>query len=209
VKKPLNPRWFIVLVMFLFMLLHQTDMLMINSMLKPIMDEFGINESQMGLHTSILVICMVSWAFCTLFLIGAVYVIPKDIQTLRQPMRERAQSLAAGTAPGRPAAGQPPPGGNTPAARGVLLDIHVSIQEVNMSARRVFNLILISVCFLLFTGCAASAAYRGAAVDGFLADKDFNQPGAVGEVPPGEGGLQPLPTSGAPGNGPRKKARVR
>jgi len=48
VKKNLNPRWFIVLVMFLFMLLHQTDMLMINSMLKPIMDEFGINESQMG-----------------------------------------------------------------------------------------------------------------------------------------------------------------
>jgi predicted MFS family arabinose efflux permease len=43
-----NPRRFIVLVMFFFMLLRQTDMLMINSMLKPIKGEFGINESQMG-----------------------------------------------------------------------------------------------------------------------------------------------------------------
>jgi predicted MFS family arabinose efflux permease len=34
--------------MFIFMLLHQTYRLMINSMLKPIMDEFGIDESQMG-----------------------------------------------------------------------------------------------------------------------------------------------------------------
>jgi len=57
-----------------------------------------------GMHPSILIIYAVAWAFCTLFLIGAVYLIPKDIQTLRQQMREHAQSLAAGTAPGRPVA---------------------------------------------------------------------------------------------------------
>jgi predicted MFS family arabinose efflux permease len=41
-------RWFVVLVFFIFMLLHQTDLLMINSLLKPIMDTFGINEVQIG-----------------------------------------------------------------------------------------------------------------------------------------------------------------
>jgi predicted MFS family arabinose efflux permease len=41
-------RWFVVCVFFLFMLLHQTDLLMINSLIKPIMDTFHINEEQIG-----------------------------------------------------------------------------------------------------------------------------------------------------------------
>jgi MFS family permease len=48
VKKALNPRPFIVLVMFGFILIHQTDMLMINSMFRPIMDTFGIGTKEMG-----------------------------------------------------------------------------------------------------------------------------------------------------------------
>ncbi|MGB7540111.1 MAG: MFS transporter, partial [Anaerolineales bacterium] len=56
----------------------------------------GIIAASYSMHTSILVICTVAWAFCTLFLVGAVYLIPKDIQMLRRQMRERAQSLGAG-----------------------------------------------------------------------------------------------------------------
>lgn len=45
-------RWFVILVFFLFMLLHQTDRLMIGSMQVPIMDEFSISDSQWGLINS-------------------------------------------------------------------------------------------------------------------------------------------------------------
>lgn len=45
-------RWFVVLVFFIFMLLHQTDLLMINSLFKPIMDTFKIDEVQIGLIQS-------------------------------------------------------------------------------------------------------------------------------------------------------------
>jgi predicted MFS family arabinose efflux permease len=41
-------RWFIVFVFFMFMLLHQSDRLLIGSLTTPIMEEFGINEEQMG-----------------------------------------------------------------------------------------------------------------------------------------------------------------
>jgi len=41
-------RWFVVLVLFLFMLLHQADKLLIGPLTTPIMEEFGINEVQMG-----------------------------------------------------------------------------------------------------------------------------------------------------------------
>ncbi|MGB7540110.1 MAG: DUF4349 domain-containing protein [Anaerolineales bacterium] len=70
-----------------------------------------------------------------------------------------------------------------------------------MSARRVFNLILISVCIILFTGCAASAANQAAAVNGFFTNKSVDPSGAAGDVPQAEGGLPPLPTPAAPGAG--------
>ena len=41
-------RWFVVAVFFLFMLLHQSDKLMIGPLTTPIMETFGIDEVQMG-----------------------------------------------------------------------------------------------------------------------------------------------------------------
>jgi MFS family permease len=42
-------RWFVVAVFFFFMLLHQSDKLLIGPLTTPIMNEFGINRTQMGL----------------------------------------------------------------------------------------------------------------------------------------------------------------
>ena len=41
-------RWFVVAVFFVFMLLHQSDKLMIGPLTTPIMETFGIDEVQMG-----------------------------------------------------------------------------------------------------------------------------------------------------------------
>ena len=41
-------RWFVVAVFFLFMLLHQTDKLLVGPLTSRIMETFGINEAQMG-----------------------------------------------------------------------------------------------------------------------------------------------------------------
>lgn len=41
-------RWFVVAVFFAFMLLHQSDKLLIGPLTTPIMETFGINEAQMG-----------------------------------------------------------------------------------------------------------------------------------------------------------------
>lgn len=41
-------RWAVVLIFFLFMLLHQADKLLIGPLTTSIMEEFGINEEQMG-----------------------------------------------------------------------------------------------------------------------------------------------------------------
>ncbi len=41
-------RWFVVAVFFIFMLLHQTDKLLIGPLTTPIMETFGIDEVQMG-----------------------------------------------------------------------------------------------------------------------------------------------------------------
>jgi MFS family permease len=46
--KPSNYRWFVVTVFFFFMLLHQADKLLIGPLTTPIMEEFGIDEVQMG-----------------------------------------------------------------------------------------------------------------------------------------------------------------
>jgi MFS family permease len=53
-------RWFVIAILFLFMLLHQTDQLMIGSMQVPIMDEFKISDSQWGLiNTSALIVATI------------------------------------------------------------------------------------------------------------------------------------------------------
>jgi len=41
-------RWFVVVIFFTFMLLHQADKLLISPLTTPIMEAFGINEAQMG-----------------------------------------------------------------------------------------------------------------------------------------------------------------
>jgi predicted MFS family arabinose efflux permease len=47
-RKRLSARWWAVAAFFLFMLLHQTDRLLIGPLTTPIMQTFGIDEAQMG-----------------------------------------------------------------------------------------------------------------------------------------------------------------
>jgi MFS transporter, Spinster family, sphingosine-1-phosphate transporter len=47
-KRRSGYRWFVVVIFFLFMLLHQSDKLLIGPLTTPIMEEFGIDEVQMG-----------------------------------------------------------------------------------------------------------------------------------------------------------------
>lgn len=59
-NKPSRYRWFVVMVFFFFMLLHQTDQLMIGSMQVPVMDEFRLSDTQWGLiNTGALLVAMV------------------------------------------------------------------------------------------------------------------------------------------------------
>ncbi len=46
--KPTRYRWLVVAVFFVFMLLHQSDRLLIGPLTTPIMQTFGIDEAQMG-----------------------------------------------------------------------------------------------------------------------------------------------------------------
>ncbi|GAB4566381.1 MAG: MFS transporter [Anaerolineae bacterium] len=48
-SKPTRYRWFVVIVFFLFMLLHQTDKLLIGPLKSAISDTFSINNTQFGL----------------------------------------------------------------------------------------------------------------------------------------------------------------
>ena len=58
-SRPSRYRWFVVLVFFFFMLLHQTDQLMIGSMQVPVMEEFALSDTQWGLiNTGALVVAM-------------------------------------------------------------------------------------------------------------------------------------------------------
>nr|HID12769.1 MFS transporter [Anaerolineae bacterium] len=49
-------RWFVVFVFFTFMLLHQADKLLIGPLTTPIMEDFRINEAQMGAVSSLAII---------------------------------------------------------------------------------------------------------------------------------------------------------
>ncbi|MDI6769833.1 MAG: MFS transporter [Anaerolineales bacterium] len=51
-SKPTRYRWFVVLMFFLFMLLHQTDKLLIGPLKGPISESFGITNTQFGLVVS-------------------------------------------------------------------------------------------------------------------------------------------------------------
>ena len=51
-KKPKRYRWQVVGIFFAFMLLHQTDKLLIGPLKGPISEDFGINNTQFGLIIS-------------------------------------------------------------------------------------------------------------------------------------------------------------
>lgn len=58
----------------------------------------GFIAMRSTLENSILVICITAWILCFIFLLGAIYLLPKDIDTLRTQLKERAskESSAAG-----------------------------------------------------------------------------------------------------------------
>lgn len=57
IANPARNRWRVVVIFFLFMLLHQSDKLLIGPLMKPIMDTFRINYTQWGMiNTGALVV---------------------------------------------------------------------------------------------------------------------------------------------------------
>jgi MFS family permease len=50
----------------------------------------GLIADATSLKASILIICITAWLLCFLFFFGAIYFVPKDIQTLHAQLRERA-----------------------------------------------------------------------------------------------------------------------
>jgi fucose permease len=61
----------------------------------------GLLADATNLETSILVICLVAWLVCFVLYLGALFFVPKDIQTLRGQLRQRAE--VAGNTPPAPA----------------------------------------------------------------------------------------------------------
>jgi MFS family permease len=49
-------RWFVAFVLFMFLLLHQADKLLIGPLTTAIIDDFGINEAQMGAVSSLAIV---------------------------------------------------------------------------------------------------------------------------------------------------------
>ena len=75
------------------MLFHQADKLLLAPLVTPIMEDFQINEAQMG-AVSNLAICLVAWLICGFIFLGLLYTIPKDIEALRRVMRARASVIS-------------------------------------------------------------------------------------------------------------------
>jgi fucose permease len=55
----------------------------------------GMIADQSSLKTSFLVICVAAWILCGIFFLAVTLVIPKDINLLRQQMRQRAEQERA------------------------------------------------------------------------------------------------------------------
>jgi MFS family permease len=51
----------------------------------------GLIAMNSSLENSILVICISAWIMCFIFFLGAIYLLPKDIDQLRAQLRERAE----------------------------------------------------------------------------------------------------------------------
>jgi MFS family permease len=53
----------------------------------------GLIAVNSSLREAILIICISAWFLCSLFLAGAAYLVPRDIETLREQLRQRAATL--------------------------------------------------------------------------------------------------------------------
>jgi MFS family permease len=50
----------------------------------------GLIAVRSSLHDAILIVCESTWVLCAIFLVVVAYLVPHDIETLRQAMRQRA-----------------------------------------------------------------------------------------------------------------------
>ena len=51
----------------------------------------GLIAVRSSLHNAILLICVSTWVLCSIFFAFAAYLVPRDVEALRQAMRERAE----------------------------------------------------------------------------------------------------------------------
>jgi MFS family permease len=51
----------------------------------------GLIAVRSSLHSAILIVCESTWVLCAIFFAVVAYLVPRDIETLRQAMRERAE----------------------------------------------------------------------------------------------------------------------
>ncbi len=51
----------------------------------------GLIAVRSSLHHAILIVCESAWVLCAIFLVGVAYLLPRDIEALRQAMRQRAE----------------------------------------------------------------------------------------------------------------------
>jgi MFS family permease len=51
----------------------------------------GIIADASSLQDAILIICISAWSLCFIFLIISAYLVPKDLQVLRDQLKERAE----------------------------------------------------------------------------------------------------------------------
>lgn len=101
-------RWCVFGVPFFFLLIHQSNKLVLGSLLTQIMDTFNIDVAQIGcavltlllagsiarelsLQVAILVVCISAWALGTVFLASTADLLPHDIRILRDQIRTRAE----------------------------------------------------------------------------------------------------------------------
>jgi len=59
----------------------------------------GLIAVRYSLQTAILLICVSAWVLCSIFFAFAAYLIPRDVETLRRQMRERAEKERAAAVP--------------------------------------------------------------------------------------------------------------
>jgi predicted MFS family arabinose efflux permease len=59
----------------------------------------GLIATSSSLHNAILIICVSAWVLCSIFFAVTAYLVPRDIDTLRGQMRQRAERETSNLAP--------------------------------------------------------------------------------------------------------------